>query len=766
MSISSCRSFARALFESEVSFSYSEGEMIRKILLVSVGLVLSISAGSVELVRNGKPTSTVIVDLAAHGGRKGFADADAGKVLVEWVKKITGAELPLRDSLEGGVGIFIGKKAIEAGLTLDAIESPSNEGLRIVVKKDKVLIGGQNPTSTMKAVCRFLEELGCRYLMDGPLGEDYPTKKTLKVKKLTIAESPGFLYRSIWGSTWSRMSLWKIWNGAGGLKFSTGHSWSRYVPPELFDNHPEYFRMDSEGRRRKGKWLCTSNEDVIEIFATNVIKGIGNGTKNPSISPPDGRGFCQCPKCRALDDPTAIEPSSGSVSMSNRFAIFFEEIGKRVAKVYPDSVLSFYCYSDYTQAPSFRRKLPRNLCAWIAPIRYCRYHAIGSPVCPSRSQLKEVIDGWSAMVSRIGYRTYNYNLAECTVPFSKISVWKNDIPYLKEKGCIGINLETLNSWHIYGPHIYLSIRLAYEPGADADAIMRDYFEKFYGPAASIMREYWMGIDEAFASMRCHSGCFFALHHVYTPEFLAKCRNILEKALSRVKDHTRYYQRIKMAQQGFLNAVQYIEIRNAMNSGDFLKARETYEELLARNNELVKKKWSNHYTPGYIRRFIGKIVLAGAGAASPPNRLLGVLPDRWRFTWDEQDQGEARGYHRPDFDDSGWREVATFTDTLDAQGLPDEKTILWYRTRFRLHKPGAELALFFAEVDGDCTVFVNGKKVCEGMKRRRPFEVPIAGAVREGTNFVAVRVDHRKMTELFLGGIIRPVLLIEKPADNR
>jgi len=35
------------------------------------------------------------------------------------------------------------------------------------------------------------------------------------------------------------------------------------------------------------------------------------------------------------------------------------------------------------------------------------------------------------------------------------------------------------------------------------------------------------------------------------------------------------------------------------------------------------------------------------------------------------------------------------------------------------------------------------------------------AARPGENVVAVRVDHSQITELFLGGIVRPVLLIGK-----
>ena len=48
------------------------------------------------------------------------------------------------------------------------------------------------------------------------------------------------------------------------------------------------------------------------------------------------------------------EPSSGTVAVSNRYVDFFDDVGRRVAKECPDSVLSFYCYADYTQPPTIR----------------------------------------------------------------------------------------------------------------------------------------------------------------------------------------------------------------------------------------------------------------------------------------------------------------------------------------------------------------------------------------------------------------------------
>jgi hypothetical protein len=98
-------------------------------------------------------------------------------------------------------------------------------------------------------------------------------------------------------------------------------------------------------------------------------------------------------------------------------------------------------------------------------------------------------------------------------------------------------------------------------------------------------------------------------------------------------------------------------------------------------------------------------------------------------------------------------------------LPDTKSFLWYRTSLDVPSEHKRLSLFFTEVDGQAVVvYVNGKPVASLGKEasRKPFEVDITDAVTAGQNLVALKIDHRKITELFLGGIIRPILLIEKP----
>ncbi len=756
----------------------------KRVVLVLFSVLAASSSSAkdqgIDIVRDGRAVAVIVQQRATEGiavnhkkeGRKkrggGFEcnDQTAAEVLADWIEKMTDVRLEIVSQVQNGrAAIYVGAAATGAGLNLNDIESPTKEGLRIISDgSSKILIGGQNETSTVKAVCRFLEELGCRYFMDNDLGEVYPKKKTITVGRFDITEKPGLMVRQIWGSQWSGPSLWKVWNGAGGLAVDTGHAWGRYIDERLFEAHPEYFAL-RDGRRRKGGWYCTSNPELRKIFAQGVIS---KGAHNPSVSPPDGTGYCQCDNCLTQDDPNSIEPSSGRPSMTNRYVDFLDEVAREVAKAHPDWLLSFYCYADYTQPPTINRKVSANLVAWIAPIRYSRYHRIGSPNSPCQAQLEKVIDDWATAANHIAYRTYNYNLAECLVPFSKLSVWKNDIPYLAKKGCIGINLESLVNWEIYGPHIYQSIRLAYNPDMDNDAMMDDYFMKFYGPTAGpFMKQYWLSIDQAFAQMKCESGSFFALHLAYTPQLLEKLERLVEKASSAAQNDNTYSGRVAMTADGLKNAVQYIQIRNATNSGDFAKAKKIYDELYARNRVEQSKGYGSHYTLNYLERFLGQHLTAGAKAVASPNKVLQVLPDRMKLSYDNDDKGVEMGYHKPDFDDSMWKEVATYSYTLNAQGLPDIKSIMWYRTYVNVPHWQSRLSLFFTEVDGHAvTVYVNGSKAASLGEEacRKPFDVDITDALRLGKNNLVVRVDHKKITELFLGGIVRPVLLIENHKD--
>jgi hypothetical protein len=378
-----------------------------------------------------------------------------------------------------------------------------------------------------------------------------------------------------------------------------------------------------------------------------------------------------------------------------------------------------------------------------------------------------MIDGWGKIASRLGYYNYMYNLADATLPFFKFTPCEKEFPLLKEKGLCMMTIEVLSNWQIYGPQIYLSLRLAYDPSGNAEAIMEDYWQKFYGPKAGpFMKQYWMGIDREVGGLNSHAGGFFGLQQTYTPPFLQQCTERLAKATEAARSEPVYEQRIALHAEGFHNAVDYQQLCQAMGQGDFGKAQKIYDSMIERLRGLAAKGWANpEYGTAYLERFLSKNLRAGVTATTAPNKLVQVLPEKWRFAFDEENRGLDQGWQKAEFSDANWPLVSTWEKTLDAQGY-DKNTVLWYRTNFRVPEKHGELALFFTEVDGWAEVYVNGEKISpqnatEGRaKPRQPFEVHVSSAPA-GENVVALRVDHSKITELALGGILRPVVLVEK-----
>jgi len=142
-----------------------------------------------------------------------------------------------------------------------------------------------------------------------------------------------------------------------------------------------------------------------------------------------------------------------------------------------------------------------------------------------------------------------------------------------------------------------------------------------------------------------------------------------------------------------------------------------------------------------------------------------LPDEWLFRYDLKDEGEAAGWHAEKVKPDGWQAIKTCSASFQEQGIEEVLTWLWYRAEFEAPglPGGRRLLLWFGEVDGKPTkVFLNGQLVGETRNSRKPFEMDVTGKVRKGKNVLAVKIDHRNISELALGGIIKPVMLYSAP----
>jgi hypothetical protein len=161
----------------------------------------------------------------------------------------------------------------------------------------------------------------------------------------------------------------------------------------------------------------------------------------------------------------------------------------------------------------------------------------------------------------------------------------------------------------------------------------------------------------------------------------------------------------------------------------------------------------------------------------PQKLIEVGP-AWRFKKDIGQTGLAEKWFLTEYEDSDWLEVYSDHDRGDRAHNFDDTGYAWYRAKVKVPSEFAEmplLTLLFEAVDGEGTIYINGKPVYEHTVEatgltlknlwRTPLTIPVKALFNpDGINTIAVRVKN-----IIPGAsIFRPVHLIgsQVPVDSR
>ena len=174
-----------------------------------------------------------------------------------------------------------------------------------------------------------------------------------------------------------------------------------------------------------------------------------------------------------------------------------------------------------------------------------------------------------------------------------------------------------------------------------------------------------------------------------------------------------------------------------------------------------------------------------------NRQTTSLNGEWRYIVDVQESGYygyrrekiRNGYFRNqkpqkpedlieyDFDQSDRMQIPSDWNTRDERLFFYEGTVWFHRTFDYQPKAGHRTLLYFGAVNYEAIVFVNGTEVGKHVGGFTPFNFDVTGLLREGENFVTVKVDNKRSREnvptlIFdwwnYGGITRDVLLVSVP----
>ena len=592
------------------------------ILLLGVATVVSLQAEELVLVEQGISKAPIIVYEGAQPRTRHSADE-----LADYMEKISGARPEI---IEGEpqplperaiwVGYQPALKKLFPKLDFDFKHSEeillaANANHLVLAGRDRwdpdhmqsfgrlaPIIDRQQEYGTINAVYTFLQDyLHVRWLWPGEIGEDILPQKTIAFPPFEFRYHPQIR---------ARIRMFRL--GLGNTRDAPDHQWARFQRLELdslilagghafntwwdkyHEDHPDYFALQPDGTRSgwpaaKTVKLCQTNPAVWDQWLEEVEEQLA---ADPTIqvfnaSPNDGwpNGHCVCENCRAWDHPDGElftwRWGSGMTNdwpaITDRHVTFANKLARKLKKRFPDKELfvQLHAYGMARPAPIVAVPDDNVIISSVA-----NFFMRGDGVQDQRTKCRQEFKGWAAKAPHLAWRPNLGNPVgqKWGMPDVAMTQAAEDFRFVAENNCIGLFFDMLwGHWAAMAPQYYLIAKLAWNPYADAQAIMDDYYERGFGKAAGEIRVYWELMEVKRNTMVKevpNKWRAFDIPQYYTPEFLDKAEALLDAALVKVKDEPEVYrQRIEFLKFGLEHTRVVVDTRKWMQQVEESKGKD-------------------------------------------------------------------------------------------------------------------------------------------------------------------------------------------------
>lgn len=776
------------------------------------------SSENVELVRDGQAVARVYIaktvppDPAAEGaGGKGTKSAPSRRAaavedLNYHLRKMSGADLPViytdDPSIIKGPAIVLGRLALELGASPQKT-SESREGFRLLTRDGLILIGGESEDAESHGIYELLRRLGCDWVMPGTIGEIIPHRSTVSVPRLDESQAPDFSMRRLWYRGGRRLvtelesqqfDRWLARQKGGRWEHpasrSGGHVWDRFIKrhQDEFERDPTMYALTraSDGTlKREGPQLESTHPRVIELFVEEIRaayrKNIAAGrwTRRTQagfgIGPADGLDYSVSAESIAAGS-GRIDPIMGEPDRTDLLVLLGNQILERVQNDYPNAYVGFYSYSAHADYP-MRYKPHPNIVIIFAPINFSRFHGALDPRSKTQSYYRGVVEQWAKLSREQGnvliYRGYNWNLADNMLPFSKVGIWGEELPFYRRNGVISLNVEATKAWSVNGPSDYVFMRLAWDSGLNWPDLLTEYCRKAFGPAAVPMEQYFLRIIKRQSAAGQEAGSYHAYHLIYDEAWIRESRSLIDEALTAAKASEDRL-RVSAFAAGLEALRLYLDYHGATLRFDFAGAKQAFDAMLAnwRRAHDVDSQLVAQEVPDYLDRYLREFVEEGLRYSQYPYNVVYRIPDELPTAFDPHGVGDRMNFHSAAIDDRRFIKTLTYSSTWDAQGIAGlQSSAAWYRIRFMLPASlkGQPIGLFIGGVQDEARVWLNGRPVG---RSGRQFSTPVVFDLTDetlfgGENLLALQiVRNSAANEIGVGGLLRPSFLFTGPRLER
>jgi hypothetical protein len=572
-----------------------------------------------QIVLTDNNTSRYTILIPAHATTYEQRAAD---VLQNYLMQISGAALPIiaaskhRSPYEIVLGQNERIDELNTGINYQILKE---DGFVIKTDSSRLIIAGGNEKGTLYGVYSFLEKyLGCR--MYTPAVKIIPSNSRIILGKINDQQVPviGFRdthYRATWDAEYTDWH--KLDHAPDGERTDWGmwvHTFNELVSPQVYyESHPEWFAM-VKGKRLPTQ-LCLSNPAVLEVTVQNLRKKIAQNpsAKYWSVSQNDNRDYCTCDLCRALD---SIEgsPSGSIISFVNK-----------VADQFPNKMISTLAYEYGRHAPKTLK--PRdNVNIMLCSIEAYRDKPLTQDTA-SAEFVKDVKD-WGKISKDIIIWDYVIQFNHLLSPFPNFQVLQPNLQFFAENG-VNAMFEQGNrevGGEFAGLRSYMISKLMWDPYLNADSVMNDFLNGYYGAAGKPIREYIDLMREELLKnkkpLRIFGSPNDAADNYITPALMARYNTIFDNAEKMVKDSAIILERVRFARLPLMYATMEQAKKNYTGeNGLFVKVNGKWEaktslrnmvdefvDLCKREGVTQVKEWST--TPEEYRSAMYRIFSQG------------------------------------------------------------------------------------------------------------------------------------------------------------
>ncbi|MBN1199679.1 MAG: DUF4838 domain-containing protein [Bacteroidales bacterium] len=443
-------------------------KLIRLLTFLQVFMLLSFhGTAGLTIVDNHK--SSFVIQIPASPDHQ---EIRASSLLQRYLLKISACKLPVvrTNALTSADAIIIRSS--------DLVINP--DGFIIQTVGNQLFITGGVHKGCIYGVVDLLErQLGCRKY--SPDYEVVPKSDMVYLPDLNYRDEPVNSLRIVNGA-FCMDEDYLDWQRLDQVPevFPDGyyvHTFHKLIPWEhYFEGHPEYFAW-MNGKRIIDQ-PCLSNPDVFQITVDKLREEMAkqSGKQIWSVSQNDNFSYCQCDNCLKI-----IEEERSPAGPVIRFV-------NAVADSFPDKTISTLAY-QYSRSAPVKTKPRENVQVMLCTIELNRSKPIAED-STSTSFVKD-LENWGRICDHIYLWDYTVNFNHHVNPFPNLHVLQPNIQLFANHGIREHfqQTNTGNGHECAELKAYLIARLLWNPTLNADSVIQDFLDGYYGEASPMIGAY-------------------------------------------------------------------------------------------------------------------------------------------------------------------------------------------------------------------------------------------------------------------------------------